>query len=160
MKEYSPQTAIKIGEMPRPYYYARERPGKPQKRIGVETFSSDGEIRRFFFWRNFHLDLSFQAGVHDAAAFIARLKLEKGVDSAVGPAINITDSDPRVNYVALKEEHGLIGVYIREDQGVLFDFSSDINKIRSEQELKDMFPDRFEEEYVRAAIFLPSVNPS
>lgn len=151
---------LQIGEMPKPRYLKKmpDTTGDGEiKWIGMEAYGFDGQIKEFLFWRNFGADgdLSDELARHDAAAFIARVHLERGAEAAIGFPINIGDSNPQSGEVKIVEETGVFGVYIESRLRPMFNFFTAMNGIKGEAELREVQPDSFRETYNKAKAVLP-----
>lgn len=150
---------IKIGEMPTPRYLLRagDTTGDGSIRwIGMEAFSADKEVKPFLWWRNFQVgDLSSELPRYHTAAFIVRLKLEMGVDAAIGFPVDLSKSNSALGHVAIEEEQGLYGVYIEADKRPMFNFMTAMHGIKSEEELRQENPVEFEKAFQKAKEVLP-----
>jgi O-acetyl-ADP-ribose deacetylase len=159
-KSKSPQRGeLQIGEMPKPQYLvtAGDTTGSGDIQwIGMKAYDLGGEVRDFLWWRNFQVNLNNKKGRHDAASFIARLKLEADAESAIGLPVDLHSSDQRRNYVAVVEDPKLSGVYIEAQKRPMFNFMTMMNGVRSEDELRSENPGKFNELLEKAMAYLPS----
>lgn len=153
------ETKPEIGEMPTPRYLvdAPSTVGDGITRwVGVETYGTDGEIKKMLWWRNLQAgDLNNDLARYHAAAFITRLKLETQADAAIGPAIDLSGSSLKTGYVQLVEEPGVYGVYIEAERRPMFNFFTMTQGIETEKILRMAKPDEFEAIFQKAKEVLP-----
>ncbi len=149
---------LQIGEMPKPEYLqeTRDTTGSGNiKWIGVRAYGLDQELGDFLWWRNFKGDLNDSTDRYNTAAFVARLRLETGAEVVIGPAIDLSGSNLRKNYVATVEESNVLGVYVEADKRPMFNFMTMMDSVRSEAELKAQKPVEFDEVFQKAKAVLP-----
>lgn len=150
---------LQIGEMPTPRYLqeAGDTTGSGTiKWIGIEAYAPDGEIRPFLWWRNFKIgDLTNERARYDAAAFVARLRLEMNSDSAIGPAIDLYESNAKTEHVQVIDEPEVYGVYVEADKRPMFNFMSAMRGVKTEAELRGVDPVLFDEIFQKARAVLP-----
>lgn len=150
---------LQIGEMPAPRYLkeAGDTTGSGTiKWIGIEAYAPDGEIRPFLWWRNLKIgDLTNERARYDAAAFVARLRLEMDADSAIGPAIDLYESNSQTEHVQIVDEPEVYGVYVEADKRPMFNFMSAMRGVKTEAELRAADPVLFDEIFQKARVVLP-----
>lgn len=162
MAEIGKEMAIKIGEMPKPRYIREasdtsvDSDGSNIGWIGIEAYSPSGEIKTFLWWRNFKTgNLNSKEARHDTAGFIARLKLEMGADAAIGLPVDLSGSKSETGYVQIPNKHGLYGVYIEAEKRPMFNFIAMLQGVKSEDELRNNNPEKFQKIFEKALAVLP-----
>lgn len=155
-KQLEPQTST--NDIPVPSYLvdAADTVGDGNiKWIGIETTVSDGEIKKFLWWRNFKGNLADPKERNDIVAFITRLKVEKDADAAIGMGVDLSASNSRSGEVKTVDDPGIIGVYIEASQRPMFNFMTMMSGLKTEKQLRRRFPQKFEEEFQKALSALP-----
>lgn len=162
MAEAGKETAkIKIGEMPKPRYIREggdtsiDSDGSNIKWIGIEAYSPNGEVKTFLWWRNFQIGNLKGKDRNDTAAFIARLKLERGADAAIGLPVDLSGSNSQTGHVQIPDEKGAYGVYIEAEKRPMFNFMAMLQGIKSEGQLRHSNPEKFQEIFEGALAVLP-----
>lgn len=160
----NPEAKLQIGEMPTPCYMreAGDTTGDGNIRwIGMEAYAPDGQIKDFLWWRNFKAgDLNKEKARHDTAAFITRLKLEAETDSAIGPAIDLSESNSKTGKVKVIEEQEVYGVYVEAEKRPMFNFMTMMQGVKSEAELRRQKPAEFDDMFRKAEAVLPRPKSS
>lgn len=154
----TPEDEAKTRNMPTPSYLvdAADTVGDGDiKWIGIEAVATDGEMKKFLWWRNFKGNLADPKERNDVAAFVARLKVEKEADAAIGMGVDLGASNPQTGEVKTVEEPDIIGVYIEASQRPMFNFMTMMSGLQSEAQLRRRYPEKFEEEYQKALATLP-----
>lgn len=110
---------LKIGEMPQPRYITGPE-GLPW--IGIEAFSTDGQIRKFLWHHNLPKDTKNHRDNHSnydwtrfkLAEHVATLELggPNNTKVAVGPSISLRRSDPETRTIRVFENPPRVGIYI------------------------------------------------
>lgn len=157
------ESKLEIGEMPKPRYMREawntsvDSDGTAIKWIGMEAYSPDGEIKKFLWWRNFKVgDLSKEQARDDAAAFVARLKLEMGVDSAIGLPVDLYQSNSATGHVeVIANEPEVYGVYVEADKRPMFNFMTMMHGVKTEAQLRRSKPVELDEILQKAKAVLP-----
>ena len=122
----------------------------------MRAYGLDATVKDFIWWRNFKVgNLDNPRDRYQAAAFIARLKLEMDADSALGYPIDLYGSDSRTGYVKLVEEPKLYGIYVEADKRPMFNFMTMMQGVKSEAELRRSKPVKFDELFQKAKAVLP-----
>ena len=155
-------TKLKIGEMPQPCYLKEmgdtslESDGGYIGWIGMRAYGLDEQLKDFLWWRNFRIgNLNAGKSRHDAAAFIARIKMEMEAEAAIGLPVDLATSNRDTNYVAIPRNRGLYGVYVQVDKRQMFNFMAMMQGISSEGELKLENPSEFKRIFSQAKKVLP-----
>lgn len=153
------ETKPQVGEMPTPRYLV-DAPSTVSngmtRWIGIEAYGTDGEVKKMLWWRNFQVgDLSNDSVRHEVAALITRLKLETEADAAIGPAIDLSGSSVKTGHVQLVDEPEVYGVYVEAEKRPMFNFSTRMNGIRTEKQLRKARPAVFQTTFDRAQEVLP-----
>lgn len=147
----NPEAKLQIGEMPKPRYV----PLGDEKWIGIEAYSSDGEFGEFLWWRNIpEVDINDIVGREQVAALVARIKIQYGIDAAIGMPVDFKRSNPQSGKVRQRPA-GELGVYIEQRRREGFGFFYTIGGLKSEEELREKGEMAFEEAYQKAKVFLP-----
>lgn len=153
------QPELKIGEMPKARYLleAGDTVGSGTiKWIGIEAYAPDGQVKKFLWWRNFKVgDLNKEKPRHDTAALVTRLKIETQTDSAIGPAIDLSESNSRTGKVKVVEEPDVYGVYVEAEKRPMFNFMTMMQGVKSEAELRRQNPAEFADMLKKAEAVLP-----
>lgn len=154
------EAELKIGEMPRPRYI----PIKGGERlIGMEAYSPDRKIKEFLWWENGIVqqgDLNNATTRHEAAALVTRLRLELGVDAAIGLPIDLEGSKPKTGFVKIVKNPELVGIYIEAGNRLGFNFLVARKGLKTELELRLVTPVLFDEIFQKAKAVLPYPEPS
>ena len=152
---------IKIGEMPKPRYIREasntsvDSDGSSIRWIGIEAYSPNGEVKTFLWWRNFQIGGLHGKDRNDAATFIARLKLETGADAAIGLPVDLSGSNSQTGHVQIHKEKGTYGVYIETEKRPMFNFMTMLKGVKSEDELRNSNPEKFQKIFEKALAVLP-----
>lgn len=158
----NPEANLQIGEMPTPRYMreAGDTTGDGNIRwIGMEAYAPDGQIKDFLWWRNFKVgDFSNERARYDAATFVARLKIEMGAESAIGPAIDLYGSNSETGHVKTVDEPEVYGVYVEADKRPMFNFMTAMRGVKDEAELRRANPVEFDALFQQAKAVLPRPN--
>ena len=145
---------IAIGRMPQPCFL--EGFGG-EKWDGVSAYALDGQINEFLWWRNVEVkDLNNEKSRYDVAAFIARVKIQKNVESVIGPAIDLSKSNFEKEHIEIFGDSSLLyGVYVESNHRHMFNLSMMLGGLRSEIELRMWNPIKFEQVFQEAKKYLP-----
>ena len=158
------ESGLKIGEMPTPRYMREAGDtvgGGIIKWVGMEAYSADGEVKKFLWWRNRRAgNLNDQDVRHDAAAFVARLKIKTGADAAIGLPVDLYESNPKTGFVKTVDEPDLVGVYIEADERPMFNSMTSMQVVKTEGQLGHSKEVEFDEVFQKAKAVLPYPEPS
>ena len=151
---------LKIGEMPTPRYIRRADFDRHIiDWVGMEAYSADGEVKTFFWWRNFRGDLNDQDARHKAAALVARIKVDANIRVAIGIPVNSGSSNPDIGRVKTLNIENEFGVYTEADKRVGFSGRA-MSRFKTETQLRRRKPVEFEIELKKALAVLPYPKPS
>ncbi|MEK6908729.1 MAG: hypothetical protein AABX23_01615 [Nanoarchaeota archaeon] len=150
---------LQMGDLPYPQYMG-EAPDTTNdgniRWIGVKAYGLSGKVEDFLWWRNFKVgNLNDERARHEAAAFIARLKIGMNTDSAFGRALDLSNCDQATGRVAASNERGLYGVYVEAEKRPLFNFMTMMNGLETEEAFRRKDSKEFERIYLQAKTVLP-----
>jgi len=117
MIDQQPRPDIQNGEMPTPRYFQVEGvKGRVEKLVGIEGHSVDGDVKTFIWWQNLRLPDSLQEPIARAkvADVLAKLKLEHDADGAVGPAVDLSESNVGSGRIKIFPDVDAVGVYVEK----------------------------------------------
>jgi hypothetical protein len=92
------------------------------------------------------------------AAFVARLKIQRGTDAAFGPAINLSKCNEKTNYIEIINEPNAYGTYIESGQRAGFNFYIEVDGLKGEKYWRETEPFKFEDLYQKARAVLPKLE--
>lgn len=158
-KVITPNTDLKIGDLPYPQYMS-EAPDTTSDEnirwIGVKAYGLSGKVEDFLWWRNVKSgSLNDEKSRHDAAAFIARLKMGMQVDSVFGHALDLGNCNQSTGKVAVAKERGVYGVYVEAQKRPMFNFMTMMNGLETEEVFRRKDSREFEKIYLQARAVLP-----
>jgi len=120
MTDQSPRPDIVKGEMPVPrYFQVEEWPGSGlRKRIGIEGYSVDGEVKTFILLQNLQLpgDYDTPEGRNYAASALTGFKLEFGADAAIAQGVSFKNSDAITGKIETFKQPNVVGIYVEKDK--------------------------------------------
>jgi hypothetical protein len=155
----NPEAKPSIGEMPTPRYIVEAPSTVTDERIkwvGMDAYGLDGQLKPFLWYRNYSLgDLTDKTDRYNAAALVARIKLEMDAEAAIGPAIDLHRSDSETGFVKQIDEPAYYGLYIEAPKRPIFNFRVAMNGIKDEAALRAESPVEFDEVFQQAKAVLP-----
>ncbi len=112
----SKEALSRVGfKMPTPRFLDIESPFENEaKPIGIIVSSPlTGKKKTFVWWDNERCDLNSAADRSELAQLLTRLTISKGVEFAIGPAINPKGSHERSGKIKiLSPKHPRVGIYV------------------------------------------------
>lgn len=154
------EASLKQGDMPTPRYMPYTTHNSSRRLIGIEAYSPDSELKTFLWFTNLTRGTIPELRHRDIckfASFIVRLRLDQGIDAAIGPAIDFEHSNSRLGKVATIDHEVSIGIYI--EMAKRFTVSKGVERmpVRTMRELMLDRPQEAEELFERIMTFMPSV---
>ncbi len=150
---------LKIGEMPKTQYLPEDVDGSidpNRKAVGIKAYSIDGNIKEFHWFKNYDMgNLIDEESRHEAAAFIARIKLEINAESAIGQPVDLQKSDPKTGHVDILKNPVAWGLYIEKEDRPYFNEEMRFKGVETEEELRRLKPLEFAKIFQKTEKVLP-----